>query len=341
MRTGNGAKITPLGKSDFAVYRLPTHSVRARKNVYGQWGVRIGPNASRENSNRMAYSQNMPPDLRKSSPREILEILRARGQIGSPASMHTHACLGYSAMRNRTWGAPHRVLDARKFNLIRLVGPEAKGRDAEGNLAQKAKVGFCPCCEQATHIAVPSSFLLGGYSLPERTGHAALGGRRLSGGKTIGSSQLCLGQWRPSLRGGLGLGGQVPRIQCSQCTHPIHLPGSACAHPNKCRSRKIARYPRKEKNATAIPKDVHVTGVDECPLLLDSLLPLTEARVRKDKHTRAPAPTSADVSPEAASSSEIAHRRSWNTEGKGKKKGMKQSPDAMSSWSPRWNDWRE
>ena len=73
---------------------------------------------------------------------------------------------------------------------------------------------------------------------------------------------------------------------------------------------------------------------------LDPLIPQGEARVRKDKHTREPAPSSAEVTPEASSSSGTAHHHQWDAEGQGKGKG-KQSPDSLSSWSSRRNEWRE
>ena len=108
--------------------------------------------------------KHMPPALRGPPLRKILGRLLARGQIGSPASMHTDACLGYSAMGYQNWKVTHGAHEARKFNLIRLVGQVAKGRDAKGNLTQKAKAGICPRCVQATRIAVPPSFRLGEYS---------------------------------------------------------------------------------------------------------------------------------------------------------------------------------
>ena len=71
---------------------------------------------------------------------------------------------------------------------------------------------------------------------------------------------------------------------------------------------------------------MYVTGADECPLHLDPLLPLTIARVRKDKHIREPAPAAANASPEASFNSGIAHRRPWNTECQDKKGGNKTVP---------------
>ena len=105
-----------------------------------------------------------PHALRRTTPREILEFLRARYLIGFPVSRHTDACLGHNTMGYQSWEVAYGLYDTRKFNLIRLVGPASTGHDAESMLTQEAKAGFRPCCIQSTHIAVPSSPKLGAYS---------------------------------------------------------------------------------------------------------------------------------------------------------------------------------
>ena len=51
------------------------------------------------------------------------------------------------------------------------MGPVAKGRDASPKApAWKAKVGSCPRCVKATHIAVPPPFESGAYSWLEEMG---------------------------------------------------------------------------------------------------------------------------------------------------------------------------
>ena len=44
------------------------------------------------------------------------------------------------------------------------------GSEAKSALTQKTKVGFCPCCIQATRIAAPTSCKLGEYSPLEELG---------------------------------------------------------------------------------------------------------------------------------------------------------------------------
>ena len=64
--------------------------------------------------------------------------------------MRADACLGYIAMGYQIWEVTSGIPDARKFNLIRPAEPVADGRDAKVDLTQKANVGLCPCCVQAT-----------------------------------------------------------------------------------------------------------------------------------------------------------------------------------------------
>ena len=122
----------------------------ARIKKKGRWRVRIGPNARGKYDKRLVGPQSTRPGFRESSPRAILGFPRARGPIGVPAPMHPDAWLGYSAMGYQSRELAYGALEAQKFNLIRLVGPVAKGRYAKGNLAKKAKVSCCTCCVEAS-----------------------------------------------------------------------------------------------------------------------------------------------------------------------------------------------
>ena len=181
-----------------------------QKTNYSQRGVRMGPNASGKYTNKLIGPQLMPPALRKFSPRGTLGFLRARGQIRFPASMHTDACLGRSAAGYQSWKVAYGVLEVRKFNVILLAGPAATGHDAKGILTQKAKVGFCPFCVQATRIAAPYILPVRRKQSPDKTWQAALGGRRYLGRQTSGGGQLCFRQWWLSPPCGLGLSGRAP-----------------------------------------------------------------------------------------------------------------------------------
>ena len=45
--------------------------------------------------------------------------------------------------------------------FVRLEGLRRKGHNDKGNVRQKAKVGYCPCCVAPTHVGIPTSYLPG------------------------------------------------------------------------------------------------------------------------------------------------------------------------------------
>ena len=98
MPNGNGAKCFLLVNANYVDYNLGDRRVRRHPNIHGQCGVRLGPTASCALPQSLKQPRPMPPALRKATPREVLPFLRARAQIGYPASMRTGASLGYSAM---------------------------------------------------------------------------------------------------------------------------------------------------------------------------------------------------------------------------------------------------
>ena len=63
------------------------------------------------------------------------------------------------------------MVGAAKSNLVRFMGPVAKGRNAPmHSAAERGKVGFCPCCVSATPVAVPGTYCLVPYDAPKHTG---------------------------------------------------------------------------------------------------------------------------------------------------------------------------
>ena len=114
----------------------------------------------------------VPPAKRKASLREIIRILENPVQIGYPASMDTDACLGYPAMGHQSWDVVYGHCAARKTTLVRLEGRLSTGHDAEaqGNLCQEAKAGYCPCCTRATHLANPPAYAMGELDPPKQMG---------------------------------------------------------------------------------------------------------------------------------------------------------------------------
>ena len=103
MTNGGGQQEYRLTNPNFSVLKSPDCRSRVRKNVNCQWGVRLGANARGEFANHLQNPQHMPPALLRSSPTAVWGCLRARGQCGFPASMHTDAFLGCCAMGYRSW----------------------------------------------------------------------------------------------------------------------------------------------------------------------------------------------------------------------------------------------
>ena len=76
--------------------------------------------------------------------------------------MNTDDCPGYSVMEYQSWDVVYDHCEAWKSTLVRLEGRLSKGHEgkAKDGLCQKAKVGYCPCCTQATHVAIPPAYTL-------------------------------------------------------------------------------------------------------------------------------------------------------------------------------------
>ena len=69
--------------------------------------------------------------------------------------MRADACLGFSFTEYESWAVASGICDARRFILIRLAGPVAKGSDAKSALAQQATAQSRPWCVKAMYIAAP------------------------------------------------------------------------------------------------------------------------------------------------------------------------------------------
>ena len=62
--------------------------------------------------------------------------------------------------------------DGRGRIFARLVETCARAHEAskDVDITQRARVGFCPRCAKPTHIAVPSRYAVGEFSLPKAWG---------------------------------------------------------------------------------------------------------------------------------------------------------------------------
>ena len=142
--------------------------------------MRPGDNAAGARSQRLTKLDSTPPGARKAAIREVMEALRARGQVAYPPSATTHARPGYSVMAYKG-AAIH--FGSREGGEGACTRAHPGGRNG---LAQRARVGNCPCCTRPTHVAVPTRYAVGEFSkerargLALRTEHGPWAAQRCS-----------------------------------------------------------------------------------------------------------------------------------------------------------------
>ena len=149
----------------FHVYSLPPRRVAPGRELH-EWsfGVRLGEKASGAWSNLVTDKEQPrpPPALRKIDWRELLQILRASQQLGLPSSSNTDSKLGWAVYSYMSPEVLLNVCEGHKYLLLRIEGYCSKGHESSSKeLAQKAKVGLCPCCARATHVLVPPVYPVG------------------------------------------------------------------------------------------------------------------------------------------------------------------------------------
>ena len=95
----------------------------------------------------------------------MVEAPRCPGQVGYPPSVAADAQLGFSVMAYQLAELPSGRCDGGGHIWARLIGTCTRAHKASrnGDIAQLAKVGFCPCCAGPTHIAAPSRYSVGEY----------------------------------------------------------------------------------------------------------------------------------------------------------------------------------
>ena len=149
----------------FHVYALPPRRAAPGEKLH-QWsfGLRLGLKASGAWSNQIVDTQqpNPPPVLRKIDWRELVQILKAPHQLGLPASSNTDSKLGWAVYSYMAPEVLLNICEGRQHLLLRIEGYCTKGHEASNKeIAQKAKVGLCPCCARATHVLVPPAYPVG------------------------------------------------------------------------------------------------------------------------------------------------------------------------------------
>ena len=151
---------------DFVVWKIPDRAVCECRHEY-RLGVRLGPTASGKFSQHPLITlENTPPGIRLSSAWETIPFLSSYQQVGTPPAAYTDAQLG-NAVYSYQSGEVAFQCGAAKCILWRIIGKHSRAHQGEGGnptkVAQKGKVGYCPCCTMVSHIAVPATFVMGDY----------------------------------------------------------------------------------------------------------------------------------------------------------------------------------
>ena len=115
------------------------------RDAYGSWAQGV------------TSLNSTPAAARKDPAREVMEVLRTKGQVGHPPGISTDAQLGCSAMAYQIAEILPGYFEGDGSILVRLSGSCARSHPgAKHKSAQRPEVGCCRCCTKAMHIAEPS-----------------------------------------------------------------------------------------------------------------------------------------------------------------------------------------
>ena len=110
-----------------------------------------------------------PPPIRGSAwqpRREDMSVPRYQCQVGCSPYVAADAQVGFSATACRPADILFELSEGNPRILVRIEDACARTRKAgeNGNAAQRAKVGSCPCCARPAHIAVLARYEVGELS---------------------------------------------------------------------------------------------------------------------------------------------------------------------------------
>ena len=109
-------------------------------------GVRLGPQTSGAGSNNAKLVQCAPPAIRKTAVRELLILSSSTGLLGFPPTIHTDASTGFSRRGYRSADLAFNLREQDTLLVVCLRGTLPRAHAAtKQNIAQSAKVGYCPC----------------------------------------------------------------------------------------------------------------------------------------------------------------------------------------------------
>ena len=171
-----------------------------------------------------------PPARRKTSVRDVLAFLHARGQIGFPPSMNADAKLGFPRTVYQSAMVARNSREARELALIRLARATSRSHPApEADSAQREQVGYCPCCTRATHVAVPPTYSFGRGPLAEMARVGIAESSRTMVSKTFSCLPFRAGLSATLEDMGLGGSGLGYTSPVALCAHDSHRRPPACA----------------------------------------------------------------------------------------------------------------
>ena len=137
----------------FEVRGIPGRPLKMGQR-HSRTGVRLGPFATGEGANGTGTP---PPVSRGVRVRGIADARSAAGQVGFPLSTSTDACLGCSVAGYQSSEVAFAWRDVRRSVQIRPMGQASRGYSGtKRGLAQRAKVGYCPCCGASFPRTSPS-----------------------------------------------------------------------------------------------------------------------------------------------------------------------------------------
>ena len=162
LMNGSGHSERFLGHRKYEVWALGPRAIQEHGFHAWRTGVRQGPDAGGSRCQEAYSVFATPPGVRKTSARELIAFLHADGQMGFPPTFSTDASLGYLVTAYQSSEILFGHFGGDKFLLVRLEGTTSRGHSgSKAGLAQQAKVGYCPCCTVAAHVAVPPAYEAG------------------------------------------------------------------------------------------------------------------------------------------------------------------------------------
>ena len=136
--------LRPLVWGKFQARSTPGRKARDWKKRHGwRFGVKLGPRASGEVSQRTYDLDATPLGIRDAGLREATGVIRCKGQVGYPPSVATDALLGFSAMAYQSAELSFGRREGSGRYLARFEGTRtrAHGTGEEAEMARGADVG--------------------------------------------------------------------------------------------------------------------------------------------------------------------------------------------------------